>query len=70
MVFSDLESCTRSTSSNPKSMETAEHGLTRWTCLVARCFEIVAVARLLWVSLCVGGMVGFRVLRDFLFSNW
>ena len=37
------ESCTRPISTNPESMEASEHGLTRWTCFVARRLEVVAV---------------------------
>ena len=48
-------------------MEAGEYGLTRGTCFVARRLEVVAVAGLLWISLCVlGGAIFFVVL--FLFS--
>ena len=47
-------------STNPESMEEAcEYGLPRGTCFVARRLELVAVAGLLWISLCVLGWVGF-----------
>ena len=41
-------------------MEAGEYGLTRGTCFVARRLEVVAVARLLWISWCVLGSAGFR----------
>ena len=40
-------------------MEAGEYGLTRGTCFVARRLEVVAVARLLWISWCVLGSAGF-----------
>ena len=40
---------------NPGSMEAGESGLPRGTRFVARRFELVAVARLLWISSCVWG---------------
>ena len=55
VVFTDCESCARSISTNPKSMEAGEYGLTRGTCFVARCLEVVAVAGLVWISGCVLG---------------
>ena len=33
VVFTDCESCTKSISTNPESMEAGEYGLTRRTCL-------------------------------------
>ena len=67
VVFTDCESCTRPISTNPASMEAGEYGLTRGTCFVVRHLEVVAVAGLLWISLCVlGGAIFFVVL--FLFS--
>ena len=48
--FTDCESCTRPISTNPGSMKSGEHGLTSWTCYVARRLEVVAVA----------GCCGFR----------
>ena len=60
VVFTDCESCTRPTSTNSGSMEEGEYGLTRGTCFVARRLEVVAVARLLWISWCVVGAAGFR----------
>ena len=42
-------------------MEAGEYGLTRGTCFVARCLEVVAVAGLMWVSWCVFGGVDFFV---------
>ena len=66
--FTDCESCTRSISTNPGSMEAGEYGLTRGTCFVAPCVEVVAVAGLLWISWCVWGAAGFsRVLFSFNF---
>ena len=54
VVFTDCESCTRPISTNPGSMEAGEYGLTRGTCFVAHRLEVVAVAGLLWISLCFG----------------
>ena len=61
VAFSDCESCTRSISTNPGSMEGGEHGLTRRTRFVAHCLEVVAVAGLMWVSWCVFGGADFFV---------
>ena len=60
VIFTDCESCTRPISTNPGSMEAGEYGLTRGTCFVTRCLEVVAVAGLLWISWCVLGAAGFR----------
>ena len=43
-------------------MEAGECGLARGTCFVAYHLELVAVAGLLWISWCVLGAAGFRVL--------
>ena len=40
-------------------MEAGEHGLTRRTCFVARCLEVVAVVGQVWISWCVLGAAGF-----------
>ena len=40
-------------------MEAGEYGLTGGTCFVARRLELVAVAGLLWISLCVVGGADF-----------
>ena len=40
-------------------MEAGEYGLTRGTCFVACCLDMVAVAGLLWVSWCVLDALGF-----------
>ena len=40
VVFTDCESCTRPISTNPRSMEASEYGLTRGTCFVARRREV------------------------------
>ena len=40
-------------------MEAGEYGLARGTCLFARRLEVVAVAGLLWILLCVLGGAGF-----------
>ena len=54
----------------PVSMEAGEYGLTRGTCFVARCLEVVAVAGLMWVSWCVfDGADFFRIFHEFAFSN-
>ena len=63
----DCEICTRTISTNPGSMEAGEYGLTRGTCFVARRLEAVAVAGFLWISWCVLGAAGFRVIFLFLF---
>ena len=63
--FTDFESCTRPISTNPGSMEAGDYGITRGTCFVARCLEVVAVAGLLWISLCVLGAAGFRFFSLF-----
>ena len=51
---------------NPGSMDAGEYGLTRGTCYIASRLEVVAVAGLLWISLCVLGGADFFVL--FLFD--
>ena len=61
VVFTDCESCTRSISTYPGSMEVGEYGLTRGTCYVARRLELVAVAGVLWISWRVLDAAGFRV---------
>ena len=50
VVVTDCESCTWSISTKPGSMEACEYGLTLGTSFVARRLEVVAVARLLWIS--------------------
>ena len=40
-------------------MGAGEYGQTRVTCFVARRFEVVAVAGLLWISWCVLGGADF-----------
>ena len=64
--FTDCESCTRSISTNPGSIEAGEYGLTRGTCFIERRLEVVAVAGLLWIS----GVFWVRrdLLRVFSFS--
>ena len=61
----------RPISTNWGSMEAGECGLTSGACFVAPCFELVAVAGLLWISSCVLGAVYFRVVVcvRFLFST-
>ena len=44
---------------NPGSMEAGECGLTRETCFVARRFEVIAVAGLLWSFVVCFGWGGF-----------
>ena len=67
--FTDCESCKRPISTNLESMEAGEYGLTRGTCSVVRCLEVVAVAGLLWISWCVLGAAGFRVFVFVFFSS-
>ena len=43
-------------------MEAGQYGLTRGTCFAARRLEVVTVAGLLRLTLCVLGMVDFFVL--------
>ena len=50
---------------NPGSMEAGEYGLTRGTCFVVCCLEVVAVAGLLFISWCVLGGADFFVLIFF-----
>ena len=59
VVFTDCESCTRSISTNPGSMEAGEYGLTRETCFFARRLEVVAVAGMLRLPWCVLGGADF-----------
>ena len=61
IVFTDCESCTRPISTKPGSMEAGEYGLTRATCFVRKRLEVVAVAGMLWFSLCALGAAVFRV---------
>ena len=67
VVFTDCESCTRPISTNPGSMEAGERGLLRATCFVARRLELVAVARILWLSWCAFGGADFFVFFPILF---
>ena len=67
VVFTDRESCTKPISTNPGSRAAGEHGLTLGTCFTARHLKLVAVAGLLWVSWCVLGAAGFRVVVVFQF---
>ena len=69
VVFTDCESCTRPTSTNPGSMEAGQHGLTRGTCFITCRLEVVAVAGLMWVSWCVFGGAGFFLVQVTTFSN-
>ena len=46
-------------STNPRSMEAGEYGLTRGTCFLACRLELDAVAGLLWISWYVLGGAGF-----------
>ena len=70
--LTDCESCTRPISTNPRSMEAGEYGLTRGTCFLACCLELDAVAGLLWISWCVFGGANVRPVfffSDFIFSS-
>ena len=58
VVFTDCDSCTRTSSTNPGSMGAGECGLTRGTCFVARRLELVAVAGLLWIGMVCFGCSG------------
>ena len=62
VVFADFESCTKPISSNPGPMDARDYGLTRGTCFVACCLEVVVVTGLLRISWCVLDAVEFRVL--------
>ena len=59
VVFTNCESCTRPITTNPGSMDAGQYALTRVTCFVARCLELVVVAGLLSISLCVLGAADF-----------
>ena len=59
VVFTDHESCTRPISTNSRSMEAGEYGLTRGTCFLACRLELDAVAGLMWISWCVLGRADF-----------
>ena len=62
MVLTDCESCTRPISTNPRSIEAGEYGLTRDMRFVASRLEVVAVAGLLSISWCVLGGVGLLLV--------
>ena len=51
----------------PGIYEEGEYGLKRGTCIVARRLEVAEVGGLLWISWCVLGAAGFRVLFRFFF---
>ena len=67
--FTDFEGCTRPISTNPRSMEAGEYGLTRGKGFVVSRLDVVAVAGLLWISWCVLGAAIFRSFFVFLSSN-
>ena len=64
VVQTDCDSCTRPTSTNPGSREAGEYVPTRGTCFVARRLEVVSIAGLLLISLCILAAAGFRVFHD------
>ena len=59
VVCTDCESCMRPSSTNPRSMEAGEYGLTRGTCFVARRLEVVAVVWIPWCVLYVSRGISF-----------
>ena len=65
----DCESGTRPIFIKPGSMEAGKNVLTRGTCFVTCRYEGVADAGLLWISRCVLGAAGFRVLFSFFSTN-
>ena len=65
VVFTDRESCTRPISTNSRSMEAGEYGLTRGTYFFACRLELDAVAGLLWMRVCFGCGGFFRVFSCF-----
>ena len=67
VVFTDHESCTRPISTNSRSMEAGEYGLTRGTRLLACDLELDAVAGLLWITWCVLGGADFSPVFFFRF---
>ena len=68
VVFTDCESCKRSISTNPGSIEAGEYGLTRGMCFLACRLELDAVAGLLWILWCaLGGADFFPCVFLFLF---
>ena len=69
VVFTDCETCTRSISTNPGSMEAGEYGLTRGTCSVTCRLEVAAVAELLWISWHVLVAAGFGVFHAHSITN-
>ena len=56
-------------SANPRYMEAGEYGLTGGTCFVARRLDLIAVARLLWISWCVLGAADFLVFFSPIFFS-
>ena len=68
VVLTDFESCTRPISTNPRSMESKEYGLTRGTYFIASRLELHAVAGPMWISWCVLGGAYFSVCFFFFFS--
>ena len=71
-VFTDCESCKKPIYINLGSMDAGENGLTCGTCFIVHRPEVVAVARLLWISWCVlggGGDFFCMFFSLFFFSN-
>ena len=60
-ISTNCESCTRPISTNSRSMGEDEYMLAGRMCLIARRFEMVVFAGLLWILWCGLGAAGFFV---------